>query len=190
MIQKLVQEVFDYIYRISSLNEKYSDTVKIRNFTFFVESMKQLDLPFLDTYMTTASRERMECGESYVKWMVSYEFEHLADLVTRMDGVGSRVREEELGLYVRRKDVLTVAKELDPYKVESGIKNMKKRLQKHFNAVDYKDIGLLSIIWSRIKGRMLDIMTRLDHLAQASYQISLSVDTKTIDKYFDQYGTF
>ena len=86
--------------------------------------------------------------------------------------------------------MLTVAKELDQYKVESGIKNMKKRLQKHFNAVDYKDIGLLSIIWSKIKGRMLDIITRLDHIAQASYQISLSVNTKTIDKFFDQYGTF
>jgi len=85
MIQKLVKEVFDYIYRIASLNEKYSDIVKIHNFTFFVESMKQLDLPFLDTYMTTGSRERMESGERYVKWMVSYEFEHLADLVTRME---------------------------------------------------------------------------------------------------------
>lgn len=85
MIQKLTKEVFDYIYRIASLNEKYSDIVKIHNFTFFVESMKQLDLPFLDTFMTTASRERMESGEKYVKWMVSYEFEHLADLVTRME---------------------------------------------------------------------------------------------------------
>jgi len=191
MIQKLVKEVFDYIYKIASLNEKYSDVVKIHNFTFFVESMKQLDLPFLDTYMTTASRERMESGEKYIKWMVAYEFANLADLVTRMEGVGSRVREEELGLYVRRKDVQVVAKELDQHKfVDNGIKNMKKRLQKHFNAVDYKDIGLLSIIWAKIKGRMLDIITRLDHIAQASYQISLSIDSKTIDKYFDQHGIF
>jgi hypothetical protein len=31
------KEVFDYIYKIASLNEKYADVVKIHNFTFFVE---------------------------------------------------------------------------------------------------------------------------------------------------------
>ena len=51
-----------------------------------------------------------------------------------MDGVGSKVHGEELSLYIRRKDVLNVVKELDLKTLEINIATMRKRLEKHFKS--------------------------------------------------------
>jgi len=51
-----------------------------------------------------------------------------------MDGVGSRVHGEELSLYIRRKDVMTVVEELDAKTLEANIHTLRKRLAKHFKS--------------------------------------------------------
>lgn len=66
--------------------------------------------------------------------MVEYELPSLASLATRLEGVGSRVGAEELSLYIRRKDVLAVMKELEQKSVETVISTLRKRLEKHFKS--------------------------------------------------------
>jgi hypothetical protein len=62
-----------------------------------------------------------------------------------MEGVGNRVREEELALYVRRKDVVSVVKELDSKTLENSIGKMYQRLEKHFSSAEDQDLDLVSV---------------------------------------------
>ncbi len=50
--------------------------------------------------------------------------------------IGTKVNEEELSLYIRRKDVLNVVKELELKSLEGMVVTMRKRLLKHFRS-DY-----------------------------------------------------
>merc|ERR1719231_1829691 len=112
----------------------------------------------------------------YIQWMVSYEFPALSDLALRMDGIANRVHGEELSLYIRRKDVVNVVKELDLKTVESSVSVLRKRLEKHFNSDYENSLKLISSTWTLIKNRLTNILARLETAASVSYQISLEVD--------------
>ena len=98
----MAKELFQWISSVAALNDKYSDIVKVQNFGFFALSVGPLKQSSLEKFVGYAGQQKKESEGKYVLWMVSYAFPALSMLAARMDGVGSRVREEELALYVRR----------------------------------------------------------------------------------------
>ena len=131
---KLAKDLFKWIAQVASSNEKYAEVVKMHNFGFFEEAIGPLNIPFLEKFVAYAGQQRKEAEARYVRWMISYEFPELSALAARMEGVGARVKPEELALYVRRKDVLHVIQLLDAKKVEAGVASMRSRLEKHCDA--------------------------------------------------------
>ena len=101
-LYQVAKELCQWVNSIAAINDKYSDIVKVQNFGFFALSIGPLRVSSLEKFVTYASQQRKECETRYVLWMVSYAFPALSVLAARMDGVGNRVREEELALYVRR----------------------------------------------------------------------------------------
>lgn len=93
-----------------------------------------MNITTLQYFLVYATQQTQESTIKYVNWMVSYEFPSLSALASRMDGVGSRVHEDEMSMFVRRKDVLNVIKELELKTLEVAISNMRKRLEKHFKS--------------------------------------------------------
>ena len=98
----MAKELFQWVSAVAALNDKYSDIVKVQNFGFFALSVGPLKQSSLEKFVGYAGQQKKESEGKYVLWMVSYAFPALSILAARMDGVGSRVREEELALYVRR----------------------------------------------------------------------------------------
>jgi hypothetical protein len=133
-----------------------------------------------------AAIQRQEAESKYVNWMVAYEFPSLSALASRMDGIGSRVREEELALYVRRNDVMTVIKELDLKKVEESVSTMRKRLDKHF--LSPESGKLVPDTWEKITDRMVSILFRLQEAALGSYQITLTVGPSAVKAIYDKFS--
>ena len=102
MLYRVAKELFQWVSSVAAINEKYSDIVKVQNFGFFALSVGALKQPSLEKFVAYAGQQKKESESNYVLWMVSYAFPALSVLAARMDGVGNRVREEELALYVRR----------------------------------------------------------------------------------------
>ena len=98
----LSKELFSWISNFANQNDKYSDVIKLQNFCFFEESLKHVNISALSKFVKFAAQQREDAEAKYSLWMVSYEFPSLSNLAKRMEGVGSRVREEELALYIRR----------------------------------------------------------------------------------------
>jgi hypothetical protein len=96
------KELFVWLSSFALQNEKHAPIIKVTNFTFFVEALAPMNIPQLRKYLTYATQQAADAETKYILWMVSYEFPSLSELANRMEGVGSRVREEELALYVRR----------------------------------------------------------------------------------------
>lgn len=140
LIYQLAKEMITWLNSIAKQNEKYADKVKITNYLYFHLSMNsliqqyQLNLTILQPFLSYALQQVQEATPRYLHWMIEYEFASLSALANRLEGVGSRVKDEELSLYIRRKDVLNVIKELESKTLESMIINLKKRLEKHFKS--------------------------------------------------------
>jgi hypothetical protein len=135
VLHKLAKELFNWLSSTAKQSDKYADKIKIINFTFFERSLQPMCIDILDNFISYAAQQRVECMARYVNWMVSYEFPALSALAVRMDGLGNRVNEEELSLYIRRKDVLNVVKEVEVIKtLEVKIAMLRRRLEKHFQS--------------------------------------------------------
>jgi hypothetical protein len=135
MLHKLAKELFNWLGSTAKQSDKYADKIKIINYTFFERTLQPLGIDILENFITYAAQQRVECLSRYVNWMVSYEFPALSALAVRMDGLGDRVNEEELSLYIRRKDVLNVVKEVEVVKtLEANIATLRRRLEKHFQS--------------------------------------------------------
>lgn len=119
--------------------------------------------------------------------MVLYTFPMLAALAKNMEGVGSRVSDEQLALYVRRKDVIAVIKELDIIHLDQSVLAMRKRLDKHCISSD-QDATLANSLWTLLRDRIIGIIVRLERAASKSYQISLSVGPVEASVIFDKYN--
>lgn len=135
----IAKELFAYITTFAKQNEKYIDKIKIVNYGYFLHTIKPRKINVLDSYIINATIQYEESTQRYLNWMVSYEFPALANLAIRLDSIGKRVNEEELSLYIRRKDILNVIKELEMKTLETKVIILKKRLQKHFES-DFDEV--------------------------------------------------
>lgn len=131
---KLCKELLSWLATVSKQNEKYVDKIKIVNLVFFHMTISPLNVPNLQSFVTYVQQQIQEATARYVQWMVEYEFPSLSALAVRLDGVGKKVNDEELSLYIRRKDVLNVIKELESKTLDSMVSSLAKRLEKHFKS--------------------------------------------------------
>lgn len=142
---KLAKELFSWLTSIARQSDKYSDKVKIVNLRFFQLSISQLHVPVLDSFVVSAVQQVNDCIIRYINWMVEYEFPSLSALASRMEGVGTKISNDELAVYIRRKDVLNVIKELETKPLEVVILNLRKRLEKHFKS-DFDGVSRVHFI--------------------------------------------
>ncbi len=94
--------MFDWITQLITQNDKYSDIVILNNFCYIEQYINTNNFPILVEFLKHSGQKIAEAEARYVLWMVTYELPSLSELATRLEGVGARVREEELSLYVRR----------------------------------------------------------------------------------------
>ena len=134
MLLKVCKELLQWISTVSAQNEKYGDKIKVANLGYFILVVPKLGVDILEPFITSAVQLHQEALHHYINWMVQYEFPSLSALAIRLDSVGKKVNEEELSLYIRRKDVLNVVKELEMKTLESMVGTMRKRLLKHFKS--------------------------------------------------------
>eukprot|EP01038_Epipyxis_sp_PR26KG_P007336 gene7336-10000_t len=188
LIIRITKELFSWLNSLALSSDKYQDKIKLINFTFFINTIKNRNINILDSFISAAIAQQKESTNKYVNWMVSYEMPALSQLAVRMDGIGSKVNEEELSLYIRRKDVIGVVKELDMKTLENSIINMKKRLDKHFKSDFDTELHLVSDTWIRIKERVVGILTRLEEAALVSYQIKLEIGPSIVQQLFQKHS--
>ena len=187
LLYNVAKELLQWIESIASLNEKYMDIVRVQNFGFFALAVGPMGVPALEKFVNFAAQQRKDAEARYVLWMVSYSFPQLSALMARMDSVGTRVREEELALYVRRKDVIAVVKEIDGKLLTGSIEKMYKRLEKHCASPDDHDLDLVAALWKKIRDRVISILQKLEEAASASYQIELAVTPKMVKESFNKF---
>jgi hypothetical protein len=215
----LTREVLKWTFKIADINDKYKDIVLMHNLSYFEHAMTwfvkdqqpvaggaasasasatatvsassgvRYTLEYLEPFIAYVRDARKTAEEAYIRWMLAYEFAELASITSRMEGLGERVKMEELALYVRRKDVLTVINGLDARTVEYGISSMRSRNRKHCatsygDENIYGDQTLLERTWEALGDRMREVLSRLADAAQASYQIQLLVTPAAVKKMF------
>jgi hypothetical protein len=128
----MARELLSWLTTVSKSNEKYVDKVKLTNLVYFHLSLSELNVPCLQQFITYAQQQIQETSVRYINWMVEYEFPSLSALAVRIDGIGKKVNDEDLSLYIRRKDVLSVIKELENKTLDSLVSSLSKRIEKHF----------------------------------------------------------
>jgi hypothetical protein len=102
VIQHLCYCLFEWIFSLAAQNDKYSDVVKMHNFGFIERALHGMSVDCLRKFLETAESERRQAEVRYVVWMINYSLPSVAALAKRIEGVGDRVRQDELELYVRR----------------------------------------------------------------------------------------
>lgn len=132
MFTRIAKELFVFISATAKQSDKYIDKVRLVNFGYFVHSLKPRKVAVLDPFLASASSQYDDALSKYQNWMVTYEFPSLASLAARLDGIGKRVNDEELSLYIRRKDITNVIKELEMKTLEQKVGALRRRLEKHF----------------------------------------------------------
>jgi len=178
-----------FIESAAVLNTKYADVIRIANLSFIEHFLasKVSQSETLRTYLKRTSQMKEEASLRYVDWMIAYEFPQFANLCARITEVREQVRSDELALYVRRHDVATVVTETDTRKVDAAVKEMFKRLEKHFGATDVADLELRSDMWTRIRTVFSERLGNLAASAEASYRLTLKCDTTYSEKTFLSY---
>jgi len=197
----MTREVLKWVMKVSEMNDKYRDVVLMHNLSYFEEVVGafakgnygvcgvRLTIVNLKPFMNFAGESRRAAESAYIRWMLSYEVPDLASITSRMEGLGDRVKLEELALYVRRKDVLSVINGLDARTLEHAIASMKQRMRKHCAAdaaeeVLYDGQTLCQRTWESLGSCMEEVLVKLAESAQASYQISLLVPPQTVKAMF------
>lgn len=104
LLLALLKELLDWLQSTSLSNSKYADIFKLQNLIFFDVNLSPIFADILIFKETIEYvRKLIQSSEfAYVIWMVTYEFEALSKLAEQVFVVGTRVREEELSLYIRR----------------------------------------------------------------------------------------
>lgn len=133
MFIRIAKELFVFISAAAKQSDKYIDKLRVVNFGYFIHSVKPRRVAVLDPFLSEASSQYDDALSKYQTWMVTYEFPSLASLAVRLDGIGKRVSDDELSLYIRRKDITNVIKEVEQMKsLELKVGALRKRLEKHF----------------------------------------------------------
>lgn len=197
----ITREVLKWVMKVSEFNEKYRDVVLMHNLSYFGEVVGafangkygvcglRFTIGNLKPFIDYAEENRKTAESQYIRWMLSYELPDLASITSRMEGLGDRVKMEELALYVRRKDVLSVINGLDARTLEHAIARMKQRMRKHCAADAAEDVlydgqTLSQRTWENLGSSMEEVLVKLSESAQASYQISLIVSPETVKAMF------
>ena len=190
MLVVLAKELLNWLNDMAQQNDKYANIFKLQNLKYFIDFLTPLQssIMSLKKFINYSTIQKLEIESKYVLWMVTYEFPSLSDLAIRMEGIGGRVREEELSLYIRRKDVLTVVKELDAKKLDLSVSELRKRLQKHCDSTDIQDLKLIPLLWRKIRDKTVDIVKKVELCASVSYQITLDIGPHHVSVSFDKYG--
>jgi hypothetical protein len=187
LLYNLAKQLLQWIEGVAALNEKYADVVRVQNFGFFALAVGPIGVPALEKFVNFAAQQRKDAEARYVLWMVSYSFPLLSALMARMDSVGARVREEELALYVRRKDVVSVVGELDGKQLVDAVGKMYKRLEKHCASADDHDLDLVAALWKKIRDRVVSRLQSLEEAALVSYQLTVPVTSKAVKEIFNRF---
>jgi hypothetical protein len=161
--------------------------MKLVNLSFFHASVTELNVTCLQQFVIYADQQIQESSVRYVNWMVEYELPSLSALALRIDGIGKKVDNEDLSLYIRRKDVLSVIKELDSKSLDALVSSLAKRIEKHFKSDNNQDLSVLPRMWNALKERIVGIVSKLEAAASVSYQINLDVKPEQLTLLFDQY---
>ena len=82
---------------------------------------------------------------------------------------------------------MAVFKDLNAKSLEANIVNIKKRLEKHCDCGEGKELNLVGNIWSAITSRLLKIFAQLEEVGQASYQIHCEVTVELLEKIFQKH---
>ena len=75
--------------------------------------------PSINSFLSLLHELLNSSQQNYIMWMISYEFPGVSLLIERMNSVGARINKNELALFVRRKDVVQLAKDLEPKAVDA-----------------------------------------------------------------------
>ncbi len=207
LLVKMARELLSWLNAISKLNEKYVDKVKLTNLVYFHLSLSELNVPCLQQFIVYSQQQIQDASVKYINWMVDYEFPSLSALAVRIDGIGKKVSDEDLSLYIRRKDVLSVIKELENKTLDSLVTNLSKRIEKHFKCESdsvrklsfslyfrfnglniVKELNLMAKMWTQLKERILGIVKKLEAAASSSYQIKLDITPSQLSDIFDKYA--
>ena len=119
--------------------------------------------------------------------MISYEFQSFSVLSARIASIGKRVKQDELALYVRRHDISAVLVDLDARKVDSAIKVMHSRVEKHFGASELDILGIKRRVWRATKAQLIEKLTELGAYSVHSYQLQLPASPLAVSALFDKY---
>jgi len=142
--------------------------------------------PSVDTFLTEIQAILLEAQQNYILWMISYEFPGISLLIERLNNAGSRVSKNELALFVRRQDVVKIAKDLDPKALLQNIFSLRRRLHKHFSSPDLVSLDIESFIWAVMKTKLLKSLKRIHESADASFQVSFLPSITVIETAFDE----
>lgn len=145
LFSRMATELFAFMTSVAKQSDKHADKVRLANFGYFVHSVQPRRVAVLEAFVASAAAQRDDALGKYQNWMVTYEFPSLASLALRLDGIGKRINDEELSLYIRRKDIKNVIKEMDLKSLEQKVGTLRKRLEKHL-ASDFDAVSEL-VAW-------------------------------------------
>jgi hypothetical protein len=188
MYCKLCEALLHYLTVVAEANTKYTDSILIHNYAYFVEAMGSRGVRSINKFVSICALQRVEAETRYINWMISYECPGMSNLFDRIGGVSGRVNKEELGLYVPRKEVMAVFKDLNAKTFQANIVNMRKRLEKHCGTVEARELNLIDDIWGAITSRLMKIFNQLEDVGQASYQIHSELTVEKVQELLDAYN--
>jgi len=180
LMMKLVDETIIWIDLLATQNPKYSDLVKIQNFSFLQSALVTLNVSLHFNHQIEAmERILAETNANYIVWMVEYEFPTLANISKRLgNSISNSISAEaDIALYVKRKDVQDVQAEMgvQAKKFEEGLVSSYARLQKHFSDNQSIDLDLRPYFLRKILEN-LEITIRKIELASRYFQLKTDKD--------------
>lgn len=186
-LSRIAKELMSWLATTANASDKYADKVRIANLSFFLHALSgAAQTSALESFVQYATQQMRDSVVRYLHWMVEYEFPSLSALAGRIEGVSSKVSDDELSLYIRRKDVLSVVKELEARTVDAMIASLRKRLEKHFKCDVDAELHLVDSLWLQLRERVVTILHKLETAATVSYQIVLEVGPRQVAQAFDK----
>jgi hypothetical protein len=124
----LIQATYAWINALSAQNEKYTPMVRMHNYGLLDRALSELmqqtsatsgaslapnsptgsgasnmvNIDVLKQYADTAAQEFKQARTQYISWQMSSNFEALAAASRRIESFGSRIKQDELVLYIRK----------------------------------------------------------------------------------------
>lgn len=174
---RIVDEIIKWINVLAEQNMKYSDLVKIQNFSFLQSALVTLNISlYFNQHIEVMESILVETNANYIVWMVEYEFPTLASISRRLNNISNGINvEADIALYVKRKDVQDVQAEMgiQAKKFEEGLASSYTRLQKHFS--DNQELDLRPYFWKKILENLEMTIHKIE-LASQYFQIKSDKD--------------